>query len=299
MSNYPKRKRRASPTDPDSLIKKPKQSLQICLICSKANYTGTKHYCNCKTGILNMGNSCYINAALQALAELEIPLELPPDSLFLAAYNKLREFSPDSLSLVSVLPEISDVWEHYSKQEDAHEFFTALLALCDSSRFSFEMSSRIICTNCEDSSSDFLRKDNTFHMVIDESSLQTQINETSEIIEVDCATCGYSKHILYKKVEKVEDVFIVKMNRFQFNPKTCRAAKIRTKSELPSEVKIGEESLQLNTVIMHKGKAVTHGHYVTYMHSKEILIDDDKVIYGQQFNLDYSYFYIAFYRKCS
>ena len=31
-------------------------------------------------------------------------------------------------------------------------------------------------------------------------------------------------------------------------------------------------------------------------HDKEIEIDDDQVTYGQKFNLDYSYFYVAFYR---
>jgi Ubiquitin carboxyl-terminal hydrolase. len=64
---------------------------------------------------------------------------------------------------------------------------------------------------------------------------------------------------------------------------------------LPQKLTIGDKKYELDIVILHKSKALNHGHYIVYFHRKKIIIDDEKVYYNKVLKLDYSYFYIAFY----
>lgn len=64
---------------------------------------------------------------------------------------------------------------------------------------------------------------------------------------------------------------------------------------LPETVTINNRLYKLAVVILHKSKALNHGHYMVYIHTKKIIIDDEKIYYDKPLKLDCSYFYTAFY----
>ena len=299
MDSKDVRKRKPQSTNSLESAKKLKKAdtslLVCCLTCRKVFSEQEPHYCFCKSGLLNLGNSCYINSVLQVLAELQIEPKLQETSALSELLSQLRSYNSKPLSVEGILEEIGAIWTHRNMQEDAHEFLICMMQLLNHSKFLFEVQSQGFCENCKNAFGGEVKEDNTFHMVMNGVHLQDQIKGVSESIEMNCSVCNYQKQIWNKQIVREPEILVVKLNRFYFNAKTGRACKITNKVELPQELKVNERLYRLNSVIMHKGKSLHYGHYVSYFYNKRIEIDDEKVNYGKVLDLDYSYYYIAFY----
>jgi ubiquitin C-terminal hydrolase len=131
-------------------------------------------------------------------------------------------------------------------------------------------------------------------MTVDKT-LQEQINGTVDVIDEVCENCGKGFLMKLRNITKEPEILMVRIMRFQINQKTGRPSKIWNKVKLTEEIVLNNRIYKLSVVILHKSKALNHGHYLVYFHQKKIIIDDEKVQYNKTLNLDCSYFYIAFY----
>lgn len=295
-----KTRKRKSQTN--TVVPKPKKLKTItnsilvcCLKCSIIYDIEDTHHCQCKTGLINIGNSCYINSVFQAFAELNVPLYITSDSQLGLLIKSLGSYSEQPFSPEIVLTELDHLWEHKNVQEDAHEFFSSMLAAFDGSVFQFSTQTESYCESCASNFFGEIKEDNTFHMMLDGSSLQQQIDGSMEEIIMECPTCTWPKLNCLKTFFKAPEILVVKLNRFQFNASTGKASKVPSKVAIPQSININSKQYTLNTVIMHKSRALTYGHYTTYFHTKKIIIDDETVQYNKCLKLDHSHIYIAFY----
>lgn len=248
-----------------------------------------------KRGIFNVGNSCYISSVFQAISHLNIHSAMPAHSKLFNLLNNLAITSPKAVCPKKAISEISDLWEHQNAQEDAFEFFMTILPLMQSSKFTYEYLCQRFCEVCHYTCEAVAREDCSLMMTLNGKSLQEQINGTVDPIDEICAKCGKGFMMLYKNIMKAPSILAVRIMRFAINQKTGKACKIWNKVALPASVVVGGKNYELEVIILHKSKALNHGHYMAYFYQKKILVDDDKVHYDKVLNLDYSYFYIAFY----
>jgi ubiquitin C-terminal hydrolase len=265
-----------------------------CESCKGKMGQPEKHFCRCKSGIVNLGNSCYMSAIFQMVAELRLFSVVSEDSQLYTVLSQLGEFSETSLTLELALNEIGNLWTHEGLQEDAFEFFMTILPVLDSFKFHYEYLSQRYCEICHFSYEGAIMEDYSFNMSVDKT-LEEQLNETVDVIDEVCGNCGKGYLNKLKTISKVPEVVMVRIMRFQINQKTGRPSKIWNKVKLPEEITLTDRKYRLSVVILHKSKALNHGHYMVYLHQKKIVIDDEKVVYNKPLKLDCSYFYIAFY----
>ncbi|OMJ81643.1 hypothetical protein SteCoe_17860 [Stentor coeruleus] len=271
------------------------QKTLTCSTCQKFLKNTQQHNCICKRGIVNIGNSCYISSVLHAVAELNIYSTLPEDSQLGAFLKVLSTHSTKAASPRIALCEINDLWEHRNLQEDAFEFFMTILPLLQSSKFTYEYLSQRLCEICHYTCEAVIREDCSIHMEVNGTSLQEQLQSSVEPIDEICKNCSKGYMMRYKNISKAPEILAVRIVRFMVNEKTGKPSKIWNKVALPAEVTVNGKLYKLEVVILHKSKALHHGHYTVYLRNKKILIDDEKVYYNKTLKLDYSYYYLAFY----
>jgi uncharacterized UBP type Zn finger protein len=265
-----------------------------CLKCSSKLKQAEDHFCKCKTGIVNIGNSCYISSIFQTIAELKLYSTLNTDSQLYTVFDQANRYSEDSISIELALEEIKNLWSHENLQEDAYEFFMTVLPLLDSWKFMYEYFSQRYCEICNYSHEAVICEDSCFNMTVDKS-LQQQLDGTVDSIDEICDNCGKGFLMKLRTFFKEPEILMIRILRFQINAKTGKPSKIWNKVQLPEQVTVGSKVYKLNIVVLHKSKALNHGHYLVYIHTKKIIIDDEKVYYNKPLKLDCSYFYIAFY----
>ena len=265
-----------------------------CSKCNKKVKDLSSHYCLCKTGIINLGNSCYISSVFQAIAELQIFSTLPTDAHLYTIFQQLSTYSEDPVCLDLALDEIKDLWSHENLQEDSYEFLMTVLPLLDSNKFMYEYLSQRYCEICHYNYEAVIREDFSFNMTIDKS-LQEQLNGTIDLIDDICENCGKGYLMKLRSFSTEPEILMLRIMRFQINEKTGKPSKIWNKVMLPETVTINNRLYKLAVVILHKSKALNHGHYMVYIHTKKIIIDDEKIYYDKPLKLDCSYFYTAFY----
>ena len=140
---------------------------QKCHQCLKQYISHRGHFCGCKSGIVNIGNSCYISSVLQAVAELGIFANLPEDSSLFALLQLLNSSSAFAVTPDLALFELRDLWTHENLQEDAFDFFLTILPLLQSSKFTFEFLSQRLCEICHYTCEAVVREDCSIHMAVD------------------------------------------------------------------------------------------------------------------------------------
>lgn len=266
-----------------------------CEKCSQPIISSKPHICTCQTGLVNIGNSCYINTVFQAISELNLFSSTDPSSQMHSLFSQLCTYSPSPLCPDLALFECQPFWTHENLQEDAFEFLITILPLIDSYKVMFEVLSQKYCEICHFSYEPNIQEEFCFNMNLADKDLQTQINGSLEAIDEVCENCGKGFLTKMRNVTKEPEVFMVRVMRFQVNQKTGKASKIWSKVLLPENICVGSRKYSLAVVISHKSKALNHGHYMVYLHKKKIIIDDEKVFYNKPLKLDCSYFYLAFY----
>ena len=290
MDTEPVTKRKQGVGRPRKVLKENPE----CPKCACKVISLETHDCGCKTGLVNLGNSCYISSVFQAISELKIYSSLPTESQLFLLLEQLNASSDSSLCPDLALFELKDLWLHEELQEDAFEFLTTILPLLDSGKLMYEYLSQRYCEICHYNYEAVVGEDCCVNMCVDKS-LQEQLNGTVDPIDEICPNCGKGFLMKLRNFLKEPEILMVRIMRFQFNTKTGKPSKIWNKVQLPEEVSVGNRKYRLGTVVLHKSKALNHGHYLTYIHSKQIIIDDEKIHYNKALKLDCSYFYIAFY----
>ena len=272
--------------------------MSICPICiSKKKILS--HVCSYKTGIMNLGDTCYISSVLQILSELKIPCTLDKYHPFSTSYHSLEGNNSEFIILSDALQGISNLWRH-SGQADAFRFFECLYRVMDYNRFIFKYKAGTVCLECERLLSEDRLTDILFVMNIakdDYKSLQDQLDRADIQVDKFCANCCSSHAVEYREFETLPDVLCVKIERYSFNISKHRAIKLTKRVPIPKALHIDQVRYTLTCAILHSGKSTAKGHYSTYLHSKSCLIDDEKIVLNKRMKLDHPSFYIIYYSK--
>jgi uncharacterized UBP type Zn finger protein len=248
-----------------------------------------------KSGIINIGNSCYMSSVFQAVAHLNIH---STRKVGCELSSFLRTLSTGQKNLIcpkNAIYEIKNLWDHQNIQEDAFEFFMTILPMMQSEKFTFEYQCKRICELCQYSSPAVARKDCSVMMSLNGKSLQEQLDLTLDPIDEICSNCGKGFLMLCRSLMKAPKILTVRIMRFAINSRG-KPSKIWNKVALPDTIYINKKAFLLEAVILHRSKALHHGHYTIYFPRSKVLVDDEKVVFNKTLKLDYSYFYIAFYK---
>lgn len=250
---------------------------------------------NPKTGIKNIGNSCYINSVFQAVAHLKLHAGLPCRSKLFNLLCSLTSGQNRSLCPKLAIRELKSIWNHKNMQEDAFEFFMSILPLLESKKFRFRYRSQRLCSICDYSAKAVSCEDTSVMMALNGKSLQDQVDRTIDPIDQVCSKCGKGFMVICKTFMQTPKILAVRILRFKVSELTGRPLKISNKVELPRNLVVNKRKFTLEAVILHKSKSLDRGHYTVYFPQCKILIDDEQVHVNKSLKLDYSYFYIAFY----
>jgi uncharacterized UBP type Zn finger protein len=272
--------------------------MSICPLCISEKKIPS-HVCSYKTGIVNLGDTCYISAVLQILSELGIACTLNKNHPFSISYDSLNRNNSEFIILSDALKAISNLWRH-SGQEDAFRFFTSLYRVMDYSKFIFTYKAVTVCFDCERVLSEDRRTDIGFVMNIAKDhyrSLQNQVNRADISVNKFCTNCCCRDAVEYRELDTLPDVLCVKIERYSFNISRHRAIKLTKRVPIPEILHISQTRYTLTCAILHSGKSPEKGHYSTYLHSESCLIDDERVFLNKRIKLDDPSFYIIYYSK--
>ena len=231
----------------------------------------------------NIGNTCYINAVIQASTSSSLrPL--------LSEFPMVCPTSVDFEVRGDVLSELAQALGYdpaEARQHDAHECFCRWLELVGSEEYSpqakefFTGTYRVqnFCGACKSSSKPAEVRESHITLPLlaksGEVDLQTLFdNEMSEStnFEFTCAPCiGKKKRVdlpAHKTTSMISDprILVLAIKRFAW-PTSRRKGwlrKIRTEVEFSRDLSTANSAFRLAAVIVHKGKDPYSGHYVAY-----------------------------------
>ena len=231
----------------------------------------------------NIGNTCYINAVIQASTSSSLrPL--------LSEFPMVCPTSVDFEVRGDVLSELAQALGYdpaEARQHDAHECFCRWLELVGSEEYSpqakefFTGTYRVqnFCGACKSSSKPAEVRESHITLPLPAKSgevdLQTLFdNEMSEStnFEFTCAPCiGKKKRVdlpAHKTTSMISDprILVLAIKRFAW-PTSRRKGwlrKIRTEVEFSRDFSTANSAFRLAAVIVHKGKDPYSGHYVAY-----------------------------------
>ncbi|KAF9121606.1 Ubiquitin carboxyl-terminal hydrolase 35 [Mortierella sp. 14UC] len=255
-----------------------------------------------KVGLVNLGNSCFMNSALRALfcsgdfskAVLNDTARVPRE---MALTTRLREaFTGMSTSRLSIYTPLTlykalPDWLNDGHQQDAAEFTKILFSLMEDedpaskkalSSFHGTVVNQIKCSVCGTVSSN---KEGFYDLAVpltaSESSLDLQsvvdvfpsveeLNEQNNNM-YHCDKCQVLRAATrYTMLASLPTNLIISLNRFRFDIQRSRRIKINTPIRLARSIQVkvqdGHElqGYDLYAVVIHTGESANHGHYYTY-----------------------------------
>ncbi|KAF9947795.1 Ubiquitin carboxyl-terminal hydrolase 35 [Mortierella alpina] len=266
-----------------------------------------------KVGLVNLGNSCFMNSALRALfcssdlrrAVLVDTLGVDPKKIMTLrlretfiglSTSRLSIFTP--LMLYKALPE----WLNDGHQQDAAEFTQILFSRMEDedpaskralSSFYGAIVNQVKCSVCGTVSSN---KEDFYHLTIplprsESADIQDIVDIFPSVEDLNdensnkyfCDECGVLQDAKrFTMLGSLPQNLILSLNRFEFDVKRSQRIKISTPIVLHEmiHVKVQDshetQGYQLYAVVIHTGESAHHGHYYTYAR------DDDALVAGTQ-----------------
>lgn len=279
-------------------------------------------------GFSNLGNTCYMNAILAVLLNLEAVRDrfLSGDhdrsccgrkecmicavkSLFECLYNPGHVVAHKFIhSFWQSAPQFVGFGQH-----DAHDFFVCLLqrlhdadrpeavddAFCDClfhQTFFGTLRSTLACRRCAFSKT----RDDLFVSIPLEcsSSIQASVNRffEPEMLEdrMECSRCmsntSWAKSI---EIGRHPDVLSIHLKRFSYD---AVARKIESAVSLPSSLSIDNNTYDVFGIVSHSG-TVDYGHYFSHILLSDVWykIDDEAVSIASAASIPESQSYVVFY----
>jgi ubiquitin C-terminal hydrolase len=233
-------------------------------------------------GLMNIGNSCYANAILQLLINLNLEVKNEKNNKIakeykrvVKAFNKIRQSEENeqkyTIRAQAFMKSLKDNFV-LGRQHDAHELLLCLIENCGfEDKFKFTTSTEIkkegeipSITNWDDNTCLSLSLP-----LIEVSISQLIANfQNHEIIQTEDGD-------LYKsdKIKTTPDILVIQLKRWRYSRR-----KNKTKIEIDRKITINGDKFKLNGMILHDGD-VTSGHYIAIINSNEnyFHIDDDVV----------------------
>lgn len=260
-------------------------------------------------GLENFGNTCYCNSVLISLFFCEIfrknvleynqenllNLLIELKELFKLLSDKSQSNTKQLKSFIIKLRKENVLFSN-NHQQDAHEFLNYLLnhiseILKDSNNFinsifQGTLSNETRCINCDHKSS----RDEPFLDLSIELQGNTSISNClkefskNELLKGNdkffCDECNSLQEAQKSlKIKKLPNVFILHLKRFKYSEEKNEYKKLHDRITFPFELKIEESSFQLFSIIVHIGKNLTNGHYISIIKSNDIwyCFDDTRV----------------------
>ena len=224
----------------------------------------------CGRGIANLGNSCYISAALQMLRSMKCfvnDIATLSDENALADKPLLRALDEhfscvENRSAAGVKREMAKVRDEYGdtyEQNDAMEFMLMMLetiegeigeegaARCPSRRnFKFECAHEIRCANAACSQSSRI-EENLYALTVDVMPEDDNVSLDElimryferETIEKRCETCGHRWASSSRRCDTLPNILLVHIKRFttEIEDNQVKLKKLRANIKLPGSIK--------------------------------------------------------------
>jgi len=223
----------------------------------------------CGRGIANLGNSCYVSAALQMLRSMRCfvnDIATLSDENALADKPLLRALDEhfscvENRSAAGVKQQMAKVRDEYGdyEQQDATEFMLMMLetiegeigeegaARCPSRRnFKFECAHEIRCANAACSQSSRI-EENLYALTVEVMPEDNNVSLDElimryferETIEKRCETCGHRWASSSRRCDTLPNILLVHIKRFttEIEDKQVKLKKLRANIRLPGSIK--------------------------------------------------------------
>lgn len=257
-------------------------------------------------GFRNLGNSCYLGAALQMLTHSVLfrasissrPRTSFASSLSLLFHDQWSGEGDEALNPWSMLETL--IVGHgftYTQVEDTHEAIVSLLDHIDaSSLFTLTLNRSRTCSNC--SAFRTIREPQIGLMLPIQGSTITEAIEASflpeEVPDVECETCALrADSDLTPSVSVWPSILLISLIRFRFD-----GSKIDTDIRIEETLSLPGGTYILRSIIHHIGDTVDTGHYVTdFLMETTWYEGDDDSVKEKPVTLNGSTPYVLMYEK--